>query len=84
MAPNYIEEETMRLLVDNYGIYDYLAGDYPYFNLSGGGGGGNCNNYLYGDQAIWWVFNDIGNIKTETNSAGIGVEVRLLIVVEPA
>ena len=26
MAPNLIEEETLRLLVDNFGIYDYLDG----------------------------------------------------------
>ncbi len=61
---------------NNDGIYDYLAGDYPYFNLGGGTGTGNCNNYLYGDQTIWWVFNDIGNTKTGTNSAAFGIEVR--------
>jgi len=26
MSPNTFEEETMRLLVDNYGIYDHLDG----------------------------------------------------------
>ena len=67
---------------NNDGIYNYLDGDYPYFNLSNsypgnpGGSGYNCTNYLMGDQSIWWVFNDIGNIKTETNSLGIGIEVR--------
>ncbi len=61
---------------NNDGIYNYLAGDYPYFNLGGASGTGNCNNYLFGDQAIWWVFNDIGNIKTGTNSTAFGIEVR--------
>lgn len=67
---------------NNDGSYDYLNGDYPFFNFSG-----NfpidpvtqqpvCNDYLFGDQCIWWVFNDVGNVKTETNSLPIGIEVR--------
>lgn len=64
------------------GIYNYQQGDYPYFNLAN-----NfpidpvtqqqvCDNYLFGDQSLWWVFNDVGGLKTETNSAAIGLEVR--------
>lgn len=67
---------------NNDGSYDYQNGDYPFFNFSG-----NypidpvtqqpvCNDYLFGDQCIWWVFNDIGNTKTETGSLPIGLEVR--------
>lgn len=67
---------------NNDGIYDHTTGDYPYFNLSGNypvnqtTGLTECNDYLFGDKSIWWVFNDIGNVKTETNSGPIGLEIR--------
>jgi len=35
-----------------------------------------CNNFVFGDQTIWWVFNDVGGVKTETSSQPIGLEVR--------
>lgn len=35
-----------------------------------------CNEYLFGDKTMWWVFNDVGNIHTETDSDPIGLEVR--------
>lgn len=57
------------------GIYDYTAGDYPNYNFSGSSGIG-CNSFLHGDQTIWWVFNDVGNLHTETNSVPIGLEVQ--------
>jgi hypothetical protein len=32
---------------------------------------------LLGDQTLWWVFNDVGNIHTETNSTNpIGLEIQ--------
>lgn len=67
---------------DNNGVYEYTQGDYPYFLLEGdypidpNTNTVMCNDYLFGDKSIWWVFNDVGNIKTETNSAAIGLEVR--------
>src|SRR5207244_3203537 len=58
------------------GIYDYDDGDYPKYNLD--------NFYdpcdkslLLGDQTIWWVFNDVGNIHNETGSTyRVGVEIQ--------
>jgi hypothetical protein len=32
--------------------------------------------YLKGDQTIWWVFNDKGNVHTETGGESIGLEIR--------
>ena len=67
---------------NNDGVYDHTTGDYPYFNLSGNypvnqtTGLTECNDYLFGDKSIWWVFNDIGNFKSETNSGPIGLEIR--------
>ncbi len=58
--------------VNNDGIYDPYSGDYPDFDLSLHP---TCG-HLFGDQNIWWVFNDEGNIHTETGGAPIGLEVR--------
>lgn len=46
---------------DGDGKYDPTQGDYP---------------DILGDQYTWWVFNDVGNTKTETGSAAIGMEVQ--------
>ncbi|MDQ3108647.1 MAG: T9SS C-terminal target domain-containing protein [Bacteroidota bacterium] len=55
------------------GNYDYTAGDYPGFDLTGSGG---CSKFqLFGDQVLWWVFNDKGNIHSETGAAAIGLEI---------
>lgn len=60
--------------VNNDGIYNYEDGDYPKYNLSPIA---QCGEYLLGDQTIWWVFNDVGNIHTETNSQyTVGVEIQ--------
>ncbi|MDQ3050431.1 MAG: hypothetical protein M3Q95_06060 [Bacteroidota bacterium] len=64
------------------GIYNYEDGDYPGYNFSGdytsvpGVNKTVCNDYLFGDQSIWWVFNDVGNIHTATGSEPIGLEIR--------
>ena len=55
------------------GVYDPSQGDYPGFDLNGTAA---CGNILYGDQAIWWVFNDNGNVHTETGATSIGLEVQ--------
>ncbi len=49
--------------VNNNGIYDPTNGDYPKIN---------------GDQAIWWVINDVGNIHTESQARALGVEVQVM------
>lgn len=43
--------------------YNPAAGDYP---------------DIQGDQAIWWIVNDKGNIHTETGGQPIGVEIHML------
>lgn len=55
-------------------IYDYHDGDYPLFTLSGPQ---QCGDVLYGDQCIWWIFNDVGNSHSETGSQyQIGLEIQ--------
>jgi len=39
-------------------------------------GGRLADQVLQGDQTIWWVFNDKGNIHTETGGEAIGLEIR--------
>ncbi|MFK7972236.1 MAG: T9SS type A sorting domain-containing protein [Bacteroidia bacterium] len=43
--------------------YDPKAGDYP---------------RIRGDQAIWWVINDKGDVHTETGGEPIGVEIHMM------
>ncbi|MEO6884080.1 MAG: T9SS C-terminal target domain-containing protein [Bacteroidia bacterium] len=56
------------------GHYDPSVGDYPAYNLTGKAT--TCQGQLYGDQTIWWVYNDKGNIHTETGGQAIGLEIR--------
>lgn len=58
------------------GFYDY-EWDYPAYDFSRTA---DCqareNDFLYGDQTIWWVYNDKGNIHTESSAAALGFEIR--------
>ena len=49
--------------VDGDGIYDPINGDYP---------------SIQGDQALWWVFNDAGDIHTETSGLPLKIEVQAM------
>lgn len=49
--------------VNGNGIYEPIAGDYPKIN---------------GDQAIWYVINDVGSTHTETGAAPLGVEIQIM------
>jgi len=35
-----------------------------------------ADQVIKGDQTLWWVFNDKGNVHTETDGAAIGMEIR--------
>jgi hypothetical protein len=65
--------------VDNNFLYDPTTGDYPaydVFNKAEKNNLGFCKTKLFGDQTLFWVFNDNGGIHTETQGVPIGVEVR--------
>lgn len=47
--------------------------EHPAYDISGDLG---CEAKLFGDQTIWWVFNDKGNIHSETGGFPIGLEIR--------
>lgn len=59
------------------GLYRPEDGDYPkydIFNTASTGGG--CQNFLFGDQTLFWVFNDKGNIHSESGGQPMGLEIR--------
>lgn len=61
------------------GFYDPAGGDYPAYDVKNEAlkdQFGYCKSKLYGDYTLFWVFNDKGNIHTETDGVAIGVEVR--------
>jgi hypothetical protein len=47
--------------------------EHPKYDITGDLG---CDAGLFGDQTIWWVFNDKGNIHSETGGFPIGLEIR--------
>lgn len=77
---------------DGSGSYEPENGDYPYYDLSNElchsatgtketeagivKGGLLSDQVIKGDATLWWVFNDKGNIHTETRGTPIGLEIR--------
>lgn len=63
--------------------YEPLLGDYPFFDLVGDvdcrenreNRSINTRRPLFGDEDFYWIFNDKGNVHTETNAPSIGMEV---------
>ncbi|MCK5840022.1 MAG: hypothetical protein KAG99_09235, partial [Bacteroidales bacterium] len=71
---------------DGDGNYDPYQGDYPYYDVenalcrseipTAAGNGILADQVVKGDQTLWWVFNDKGNIHSETKGEPIGLEIR--------
>lgn len=62
------------------GDYQPTDGDYPGYDLDGVV---DCKSRfredpvpLFGDENLWWVFNDKGNVHSETGGQPIGMEIR--------
>ena len=77
-ASNYDFDGTNEYLapfIDLDGDGEYNNSDYPGYDLNAEG---NCSeeDYLFGDQSIWWVFNDAGNYHGETGGTAIGLEIQ--------
>jgi hypothetical protein len=62
------------------GAYNPQDGDHPWYDDILGRDDIECGVdrriSLFGDETHWWVFNDKGNIHTETNGDPIGMEIR--------
>ena len=67
--------EYLAPFIDVDGDGEYNNSDYPGYDLDAEG---DCtaNDYLFGDQSIWWVFNDAGNYHGETGGTAIGLEIQ--------
>lgn len=69
---------------DGDGYYNPLNGDFPYYEFPSEGitNDAACKrprgqaSRLFGDNTLWWVYNDKGNIHTETGGTAIGMEFR--------
>lgn len=61
---------------DGDGNYNPENGDYPAYDLNNSSECKANITDIYGDQNLWWVFNDKGNIHSETGSGAIGMEIR--------
>ena len=65
---------------DGDGNYNPDNGDHPWYDDILGRDDIQCGFdrriSLYGDETHWWVFNDKGNIHTETSGDPIGMEIR--------
>jgi hypothetical protein len=77
LAPFMLADGTI-----NEGLsYDWeIGGHLPFYDLSGEV---DCRTRkvtdvvpLFGDETLWWVMNDIGNIHTESGGDQIGMEIR--------
>ena len=72
LAPYYDRNED--------GVYNPQDGDHPWYDDILGRDDIECGIdrriSLFGDETHWWVFNDKGNIHTETNGDPIGMEIR--------
>lgn len=64
---------------NNDELYNPSDGDMPWYQFKGTATELGCSNdrrvTLYGDQTYWWVFNDKGNIHTESGGDPIGMEI---------
>lgn len=74
----YNEDYNLAPFIDinNDGDYNPADGDYPAYDLNNSA---DCKAKIvniYGDQNLWWVFNDMGNIHTESGQGAIGMEIR--------
>jgi hypothetical protein len=58
------------------GIYNTADEDYPQFDFIGSMGA-SCNEALHGDQTLWFVINDAGNVHTESSGNTLGVEIQI-------
>jgi len=62
---------------DGDGLYSPQSGDFPFFKVNDKKIDPlHPKNGLKGDQSLWWVFNDAGNIHGESSGTPIGMEIQ--------
>ena len=62
---------------DSDGVYDPESGDCPGFDvLAQSSCPENFADFLHGDECHFWIFNDVGNVHSESGGAPLGVEIQ--------
>ena len=62
---------------NNDGVYNPYDGDHPIIEVTGCESF-NYNNPVYADQMTWWVYNDNGNLHTQTNGLAMKMEIQAM------
>ncbi len=75
------QAELLAPFVDINGDNRYVPeeGDYPYYDVYNNGLKDNlgvCKARVFGDETLWWVYNDNGNNHVATGGKAIGMEIR--------
>jgi hypothetical protein len=74
-GPGYVHFLAPFFDNNNDGEYHWEDGDYPWFEFNSSTP--VCDDRILGDQSLWWVFNDVGNVHKETDSpTSIGLEIQ--------
>ncbi len=73
---DYNQELAPFIDYDGDGTYDPYQGDHPIIEVSGCESA-NYNNPVYADQMTWWVYNDNGNLHTQTNGQAMKMEIQV-------
>lgn len=63
--------------VDADGIYDPRQGDHPIIEVTGCAAQ-DYSSPIYADQMTWWVYNDNGNLHTQSNGQSMKMEIQAL------
>jgi hypothetical protein len=74
----YFEDFNLAPFYDRNkdGNYNPEDGDHPGYELNPIADCSGRKSNIYGDENLWWVTNDKGNVHTATGSASIGMEIR--------
>ncbi|MCD6019254.1 MAG: hypothetical protein K0S53_2375 [Bacteroidetes bacterium] len=75
------QSELLAPFVDINGDNRYVPeeGDYPFYDVYNTGLKDNlgvCKARVFGDETLWWVYNDNGNNHIATGGKAIGMEIR--------
>ena len=75
------QAQVLAPFVDKNGddVYTPEEGDYPYYDVYNDGLKDNlgvCKARVFGDETLWWVYNDNGSNHVATGGKAIGMEIR--------
>jgi hypothetical protein len=75
------QAQVLAPFVDKNGddVYAPEEGDYPYYDVYNDGLKdvlGVCKARVFGDETLWWVYNDNGSNHVATGGKAIGMEIR--------